>query len=87
MPWISSIVPCSRPRGAVRFSTTMVAAFTKCFVTIRERSSGKPLHEARARSDNAGTSGEALRAMFEAALKDFPATGINPRSVIVPLPR
>jgi hypothetical protein len=54
---------------------------------IRERSSGKPLYEARARSDNAGTSGETLRAMFEAALKDFPATGINPRSVIVPLPR
>jgi Domain of unknown function (DUF4136) len=54
---------------------------------IRERSSGKPLYEARARSDNAGTSGETLRAMFEAALKDFPATGINPRSVIVPLAR
>ncbi len=54
-------------------------------VLIRERSSGKPLHEAHARSDNAGTSGQALRAMFEAALKDFPATGINPRSVIVPL--
>lgn len=53
---------------------------------IRERSSGKPLYEARARSDNAGTSGATLRAMFEAALKDFPATGINPRSVIVPLP-
>lgn len=52
---------------------------------IRERSSGKPLYETRARSDNAGTSGETLRAMFEAALKDFPATGINPRSVIVPL--
>jgi hypothetical protein len=56
-------------------------------VLIRERSSGKPLYEARARSDNAGTSGETLRAMFEAALKDFPATGINPRSVIVPLAR
>lgn len=54
---------------------------------IRERSSGKPLYEARARSDGTGTSGEILRAMFEAALKDFPATGINPRSVTVPLPR
>ena len=54
---------------------------------IRERSSGKPLYEARARSDTASTSGETLRAMFEAALKDFPATGINPRVVVVPLPR
>jgi hypothetical protein len=53
---------------------------------IRDRASGKPLFEARASNDStAGTSGAFLRAMFSAALKDFPATGINPRVVTVPL--
>lgn len=53
---------------------------------LRERASGKPLYEARA-SNTSGTSGSPalLRAMFMAAMKDFPATGINPRQVVVPL--
>lgn len=55
-------------------------------VLVRERASGKPLYEARA-SNSGSTSLDAamLRAMFAAALKDFPATGLNPRSVSVPL--
>lgn len=54
---------------------------------IRDRASGKPLYEARATStSHAGSLAPGtLRALFEAALKDFPATGINPREVRVPL--
>jgi Domain of unknown function (DUF4136) len=53
---------------------------------IRDRASGKPLYEARASSSSSATaSAGGLRAMFEAALKDFPATGLNPRDVSVPL--
>ena len=53
---------------------------------IRDRASGKPLYEARASSSGSATATlGGLRAIFEAALKDFPATGINPRDVRVPL--
>lgn len=55
---------------------------------LRDRSSGVPLFEAHAQTEG-GTSGDAalLGAMFEAALKDFPAAGArNPRSVSVTLP-
>jgi hypothetical protein len=52
---------------------------------LRDRVSGAPLYEAHAQTDGA-TSGDnaLLAAMFEAALKDFPATGAaNPRQVSV----
>jgi hypothetical protein len=53
---------------------------------IRDRASGKPLYEARASNDSATAGGpETLRAMYLAAMKDFPAVGINPRTVDVPL--
>lgn len=53
---------------------------------LRDRSSGKPLFEARA-SNEAGSSPSAavLSAMFEAALVDFPRLGVNPRRVVVTL--
>ena len=54
-------------------------------VLLRDRASGTPLYEAHAQTDGA-TSGDMalLGAMFEAALKDFPASGApNPRSVSV----
>lgn len=55
---------------------------------IRDRSSGKPLFEARAVSEGSSTaSAGTLGAMFEAALTDFPKLGINPRTVDVVLPR
>jgi hypothetical protein len=50
---------------------------------IRDRKSGQPLFEARATND--GLSSEIdtlLGAMFEAAMKDFPHNGINPRRVV-----
>lgn len=51
-------------------------------VLIRDRRSGQPLYEARASNDGASPSIDSLLpAMFEAALKDFPHTGINPRKV------
>jgi Domain of unknown function (DUF4136) len=53
---------------------------------IRDRATGKPLYEARASSDGTSSGGTAvLRAMYAAALKDFPAIGPNPREVTVPL--
>ncbi len=51
-------------------------------VLIRDRKSGEPLYEARASNDGASPSIESLLpAMFEAALKDFPNGGVNPRKV------
>jgi hypothetical protein len=56
-------------------------------VLIRDRSSGKPLFEARA-SNEGNTMGNAtlLQATFQAALTDFPRQGVNPRRVVVTLP-
>jgi hypothetical protein len=54
---------------------------------IRDRATGKPLFEARASNESgSGASPSVLAAMFEAALLDFPKTGLNPRRVNVPLP-
>jgi hypothetical protein len=53
-------------------------------ILIRERTSGKALYESRAVSDwGASISTEVTRAMFDAALMDFPKTGVNPRRVSV----
>lgn len=53
---------------------------------IRDRASGKPLFEARASSEgNYRSDAALLQAMFDAALVDFPRTGVNPRRVTVPL--
>ena len=55
-------------------------------VLIRDRSTGKPLYETRATNGGSyGSTPEMLRGMFAAAMKDFPATGLNPRVVRVPL--
>ncbi|WP_395698813.1 DUF4136 domain-containing protein [Aquabacterium sp.] len=54
---------------------------------VRDRASGKPLYEARASSEGLQSSAEPfLRPLFDAAMVDFPATGVNPRRVTVPLP-
>ncbi len=55
---------------------------------IRDRKTGELLYEARASNTGPGTSIEYLMpAMFEAALKDFPSAGPNPRSVTTPIAR
>jgi hypothetical protein len=54
-------------------------------VLLRDRASGAPLYEAHAQTGGSTAGdGTVLGAMFEAALKDFPAVGAkNPRSVTV----
>jgi hypothetical protein len=55
-------------------------------VLLRDRASGRPLYEARASHDGyAIGNAQLLAALFAAALQDFPATGLNPRTVVVPL--
>jgi predicted small secreted protein len=56
-------------------------------VLIRDRKTGQPLYESRARNESL-TSGDSatMAAMFEAALKDFPQAAVNPRRVVVQLP-
>ena len=57
-------------------------------VLIRDRQSGQALFESHASND--GTSAATatlLPAMFAAALKDFPGSGLNPRRVSVELAR
>ena len=52
-------------------------------VLIRDRTTGQTIYETRA--SNSGWSsavGSLLPAMFEAALKDFPSSGVNPRRVV-----
>lgn len=53
-------------------------------ILLRDRETGKPLFEARAESEGAyGLDPGLLRAMFAAALMDFPRLGVNPRRVVV----
>jgi len=53
---------------------------------LRDRSSAAPLFEARASSEGYQRSvAGALQPLFMAAMMDFPATGVNPRQVVVPL--
>jgi hypothetical protein len=53
---------------------------------LRDRASGAALFEARASSESFQRSaGGVLVPLFAAAMTDFPATGVNPRQVTVPL--
>ncbi len=53
---------------------------------IRDRTSGKPLFEARASSESGRSDRQLLAALFTAALVDFPHLGVNPRQVdVVPV--
>jgi Domain of unknown function (DUF4136) len=53
---------------------------------IRDRKSGQVLYEARASNAGGSNAGTALfSAMFNAAMKDFPHPGLNPRRVTVEL--
>ena len=50
---------------------------------IRDRQSGQTLYETRAASSgNSSAINSLLPAMFEAAMKDFPSVGVNPRRVV-----
>jgi len=53
-------------------------------VLLRERRSGKVLYETHAENESLGGMDERLMpALFEAALKDFPAPAVSPRPVTV----
>lgn len=76
-PWLGSPWWFSARYDATRYEREVG-------VLIRDRASGKPLFEARASSEgNTPGSAQTLGAMFEAALMDFPKTGVNPRRVVV----
>jgi hypothetical protein len=54
---------------------------------IRDRASGRPLYEARARNDGISAGGQPmLIAMFAAAMKDFPKTQNEPHDVQTVMP-
>ena len=54
---------------------------------IRDHASSKPLFESRASNSGGSSSSPSVTmAMFQAAMLDFPRTGINPRRVSVALP-
>lgn len=55
---------------------------------IRDRKSGQPLYETRASNDGGSPSIQSLLpAMFEAAMKDFPAGSVTPRQVTTEITR
>jgi hypothetical protein len=81
-PWVG-------PRWGYSVHFDMSARYEReVALLIRDRTSGKPLFEARASHESASTSASAptLSAMFSAALADFPKLGLNPRRVSVTLP-
>ena len=79
-PWIG-------PRWGLNYQYDALRYDREVAVLIRDRSSGKPLFEARASNEGiaSNASGNTLAAMFEAAMLDFPRLGMNPRRVSVPL--
>jgi hypothetical protein len=79
-PWVS-------PRWALYGPYDQVRYVRSVALLMRDHASNKPLFEAHAGSEgNLRSDAELLGAMFDAALMDFPKTGINPRQVVVTLP-
>ncbi len=80
-PWLG-------PRWGLGYQFDSARYDREVAVLIRDRSSGKPLFEARASNEGSASSASSttLAAMFEAALMDFPRLGMNPRRVSVQLP-
>lgn len=64
------------------FGTPVTTYEREVAVLIRDRKSAQPLYESRASNDGSSPSIQSLLpAMFEAAMKDFPTGGVNPRRV------
>ena len=77
--------PYGYGRGAYGFSQ-MPYYEREVALLIRDRQAGKPVYEAHATSDGNYSLGQGmLPSMFEAAMKDFPYGGLNPRKVITHL--
>lgn len=77
--------PWTGPRWGLGVSVDALRYEREVAVLIRDRTSGRPLFEARASNEGAASrvGPRTLAAMFEAALMDFPRTGVNPRRVAV----
>ncbi|MCW5667635.1 MAG: DUF4136 domain-containing protein [Piscinibacter sp.] len=68
------------------FATATTNYEREVALLIRDRQSAQPLFEARAVNDGSSPAIRSLLpAMFEAALKDFPTGGVNPRRVTTPI--
>lgn len=68
--------------GWTRYESTSYAR--EVAVLIRDRATTQPLYEARARTDGVSPGGKAvIAAMFQAALKEFPAVKPEPHDVAV----
>lgn len=68
------------------FATAVTNYEREVALLIRDRQSAQPLFEARAANDGASPAIQSLLpAMFEAAMKDFPTGGVNPRRVTTPI--
>lgn len=79
--------PWSRPSWALHARLEPPRFETEVALLLRDRATGKPLFETRASSDGVGSDApEMLAAMFQAALLDFPRTGLNPRRITVTPP-
>lgn len=83
--------PAWRPHSRAVFYANLNAGWYTRYersvaLLLRDRASAVPLFEAHAQTDGTTSGDNALiTAMFEAAMKDFPATGAtNPRQVSVP---
>ncbi len=80
--------PWAGPRWGISYRFEPGRYEHQVAVLLRDRSSGKPVFEARASRESSTelTSKETLALMFDAALMDFPRLGVNPRTVAMPLP-
>ncbi len=80
--------PWGGPRWSLMFRQDFSRYEHQVAVLLRDSATGKPLFEARAvhSSSTELTSKGTLSLMFEAALMDFPKLGMNPRTVVMPLP-
>ena len=79
--------PWNSPRWGLHLRAEFPRYEREVALLIRDRSSGKPLFEARASSEGSTDSYASLMtAMFQAALMDFPKLGLNPRTVVTALP-
>lgn len=79
-PWLG-------PGWGLHYRVDTLRVESEVALLLRDRASGKPLYEARASTDSGSRADSPLlAAMYQAALADFPKTGLNPRRVTVPLP-
>jgi hypothetical protein len=80
--------PWGSPRWALSMRYDSPRYETQVGLLLRDRASGKPLYETRAATEsNVRADSATLGAMFQAAMMDFPRLGMNPRRVVVEVPR